>query len=115
MQLDKRIQLDTMAFMLTFHRTAQFDAWLKSLKDRSAKTRIVLRVRKAEAGHFGVSKPVGEGVSELRIDAGPGYRIYYARRGEVVYLLLLGGDKSSQAQDIQNAIAMNNTLKEQNP
>jgi putative addiction module killer protein len=99
--------------MLTFHRTAQFDAWLHGLKDRGAKARIVLRVRKAEAGHFGDTKPVGEGVSELRIDAGPGYRIYYTRRGEVVYLLLLGGDKSSQAQDIQNAIAMKNALKEQ--
>jgi putative addiction module killer protein len=101
--------------MLTFHRTAQFDAWLRDLKDHAAKTRILLRVRKAEAGHFGDTKPVGDGVSELRIDMGPGYRIYYTRRGEVVYLLLLGGDKSSQSQDIQNAIAMNNALKEQNP
>lgn len=99
--------------MMTFHRTSQFDAWLYSLKDRSAKARIVLRVRKAEAGHLGDSKPVGEGVFELRIDAGPGYRMYYMRRGEVIYLMLLGGDKSSQTQDILNAIAMSKTIKEQ--
>jgi putative addiction module killer protein len=72
-------------------------------------------VRKAESGHLGDSNSVGDGVFELRLDAGPGYRIYYARRGEVAYLLLLGGDKSSQAHDIQTAIALSKTIKEQNP
>lgn len=70
------------------------------------KARIAARILSAEQGNFGDSEPVGEGVSEMRIHFGPGYRVYYTRRGEVVYLLLLGDDKSSQKRDISRAKQM---------
>jgi len=92
--------------MNTFLRSEEFDAWLSSLKDRVGRARIVHRIRSAEHGNFGDCEPVGEGVSEMRIHFGPGYRAYYTRRGEVVFLLLLGGDKSSQKRDIKRAIEM---------
>lgn len=92
--------------MNTFLRTEEFDAWLSALKDRVGRARIAYRIRSAEHGNFGDCKSVGEGVSEMRVNVGPGYRLYYTRRGEVVYLLLLGGDKSSQKRDIRRAIEM---------
>jgi putative addiction module killer protein len=95
----------------TFIRTAEFDAWLAGLKDKVGRARIVQRMDAAMAGNFGDSEPVGEGVSEMRIHVGPGYRVYYTRRGEVVYLLLLGGDKSSQKRDIKRAIEMARNLR----
>lgn len=70
-------------------------------------------MRRATLGNFGDTKPVGEGVSEMRIDVGPGYRIYFVRRGIEVYVLLVGGDKSTQKRDIEQAIAMARKLKEQ--
>lgn len=96
--------------MNTFLRTEEFDAWLSALKDRVGRARIAYRIRSAEHGNFGDCKPVGEGVSEMRVNVGPGYRLYYTRRGEVVYLLLLGGDKSSQKRDIRRAIEMARAL-----
>lgn len=96
--------------MSTFLRTEEFDAWLADLKNKIAKARIAHRIRSAEHGNFGDCEPVGEGVSEMRVHVGPGYRLYYTRRGEVVYLLLLGGDKSSQKRDIKRAIEMARTL-----
>lgn len=96
--------------MNTFLRSEEFDAWLSSLKDRVGRARIVHRIRSAEHGNFGDCEPVGEGVSEMRIHFGPGYRAYYTRRGEVVFLLLLGGDKSSQKHDIKRAIEMARAL-----
>ena len=92
--------------MYTFLKSSQFDAWLESLKDRIAKARIVTRIRAAEAGNFGDCKPVGEGVFEMRIHVGAGYRAYYTRRDDVVYLLLMGGDKSTQQQDIKQSIEL---------
>jgi putative addiction module killer protein len=92
--------------MNAFLRTEEFDAWLVALKDKVGRARIVHRIRSAEHGNFGDCEPVGEGVSEMRVHVGPGYRMYYTRRGEVVYLLLLGGDKSSQKRDIKRAIDM---------
>ncbi|GAA5008285.1 type II toxin-antitoxin system RelE/ParE family toxin [Pseudoluteimonas lycopersici] len=92
--------------MSRFLRTLEFDAWLKALRDPVAKGRVIARIRSAEAGNFGDCKSVGEGVSEMRIHAGPGYRLYYCRRGEAVYLLLCGGDKSSQQRDISQAKAI---------
>lgn len=89
--------------MLTFYRTKEFDNWLSALKDAIGKARVVQRIRSAELGNFSDAAPVGEGVSELRIHVGPGYRVYYTRRGELVYLLLVGGDKSSQSRDIRHA------------
>jgi len=96
--------------MNTFLRSEEFDAWLSALKDKLGRARIIHRIRSAEHGNFGDCEPVGEGVSEMRIHFGPGYRVYYIRRGEVIYLLLLGGDKSSQKRDIKRAIEMARAL-----
>ena len=96
--------------MNSFQRSDEFDAWLTALKDKLGRARIVHRIRSAEFGNFGDCEPVGEGISEMRIHFGPGYRVYFTRRGEVVYLLLLGGDKSSQKRDIKRAIEMARTI-----
>lgn len=87
-------------------KTGEYDAWLSALRDSNAKARILARVDRLAAGNHGDVKPVGEGVSELRIDYGPGYRVYYQQRGQVVALLLVGGDKSTQAKDIETAKAL---------
>ena len=92
--------------MITFIRTPEFDAWLKALRDPIGKARIISRIRSAEQGNFGDCEPVGDGVSEMRIHCGPGYRVYYSRRGQVVYLLLCGGSKSTQSRDIKQAKAL---------
>jgi len=102
--------MDTHAGMNTFLRTDDFDAWLAGLKDNVARARIVHRIRSAEHGNLGDCEPVGEGVSEMRIHVGPGYRAYYTRRGAVIYLLLPGGEKSSQKRDIKRAIEMARAL-----
>jgi putative addiction module killer protein len=99
--------------VITFVRTEQFDAWLSALKDKVGRARILHRIRSAEHGNFGDCEPVGEGVSEMRVHVGPGYRIYFARREKVVYLLLLGGDRSSQKRDIEQAIEMARALEEE--
>jgi putative addiction module killer protein len=83
-----------------------FRRWLRDLRDTRGKARVAARLRSAGHGHFGDVQPVGDGVMEMRIHYGPGYRLYYARRGESVYLLLVGGDKASQNRDIQRAKAM---------
>lgn len=77
--------------------------WFDGLRDRQAKARIDARIRRLSAGSFGDAKALGGGVSELRIDYGPGYRVYYARRGPVLILLLCGGDKRTQDADIKRA------------
>jgi putative addiction module killer protein len=99
--------------MNMFLRTDEFDAWLSALKDKVGRARIAHRIRSAEHGNFGDCEPVSEGVSEMRVHVGPGYRVYYTRRGEVVYLLLAGGDKSSQKRDIRHAIEMARALKKE--
>ena len=99
--------------MTTFLRSEEFDAWLTALKDRVGRARIISRIRAAEAGNFGDCESVGEGVSEMRIHVGPGYRLYYTRHREVVYLLLLGGDKSSQRRDVKRAIEMARIVKQE--
>ena len=89
-------------------RTDEFAKWLKRLKDSDAKSRINLRIRRiALTGNLGDYKPVGDGVFELRIDYGPGYRMYFAQRGKEIVLLLIGGDKSSQQRDIKRAKEIN--------
>lgn len=98
--------------MIVFQRTAEFHIWLSDLKDILAQVRIAQRIESAGAGNFGDCEPVGEGVSEMRIHAGAGYRVYYTRIGEVVYLLLVGGNKSTQKRDIKRAIKMARELKE---
>jgi putative addiction module killer protein len=98
--------------MNTFLRTVEFDAWLKALRDAIAKARIIARIRSAEAGNFGDCVPIGDGISEMRVHVGPGYRLYFCRRGDVVYLLLCGGDKSSQKKDIKLAKSILKHLEE---
>ena len=97
--------------MNIFERSAEFDTWLAGLKDKIGRARILHRIRSAEHGNFGDCEPVGEGVSEMRIHVGPGYRVYYMRRASVVYVLLAGGDKSTQKRDIKRAIEMAQALK----
>lgn len=89
--------------MYSIKQTDTFVKWLSGLRDTRAKARIVARLRMAASGNLGDVKSVGNGVSEMRVDVGPGYRLYYTRRGEIVIVLLVGGDKSSQARDIQRA------------
>ena len=98
--------------MYTVLRSDRFDKWLTKLKDVKGKARIVARIRSAELGNLGDVKPVGKGISEMRIHFGPGYRVYFTQRGKLVILLLVGGDKSSQKRDIERAIALADMLKE---
>jgi putative addiction module killer protein len=98
--------------MLTFNRHKAFDDWLKRLADMTGKARILARIKAAQHGNFGDCAPVGDGVSEMRINFGPGYRVYFVRSGTVVYVLLCGGDKASQQRDIQRAKALAAELKE---
>lgn len=86
--------------MYTIKEAGKFKTWLAGLKDQRARSRIVARIVRAGQGKLGDCEPVGDGVSEMRIAYGPGYRVYFAREGEITYLLLCGGNKSSQARDI---------------
>jgi putative addiction module killer protein len=99
--------------MNIFQKSDEFDAWLVGLKDHVGKAQIALRLDRAAKGNFGDCEPVGESVSEMRIHYGPGYRVYFTRRASVVYLLLLGGDKTTQKRDIKQAIAMASTLSKE--
>src|SRR6266436_6113596 len=92
--------------MIQIEATEEFDEWLKGLRDLQAKVRIFDRIRRLRDGNPGDMRPVGKGVSEMRIHHGPGYRLYYTQRGESLIILLCGGDKSSQKKDIARAIAM---------
>ncbi len=88
---------------LTEEGKAPYSSWLSSLRDIKGRAAVISHVDRMELGYFGDSKPVGNGVMGLRIQTGPGYRVYYARDGKQVYLLLCGGDKSSQKRDIKKA------------
>ena len=92
--------------MKVIHTTEVFDEWFSSLRDKMAAKRIQARIRRAELGNFGDCEPVGAGVSEMRIHYGPGYRVYFTQRGMEIVVLLAGGDKSSQAQDIKTALEL---------
>jgi putative addiction module killer protein len=92
--------------MLEVRQTATYAEWFSSLRDSAAKTRIDIRIRRLSLGNAGDAKPVGEGVSELRVDHGPGYRVYFVQRANVYVVLLAGGDKSSQDRDIRQAKAL---------
>jgi putative addiction module killer protein len=98
--------------MLTIRETDEFSEWLSSLRDDQAKVRILRRLDRLAAGNPGDVKPVGEGLSELRIDHGPGYRVYFIQRGAVLVLLLCGGDKKSQNRDIEKAKSLARDWKE---
>lgn len=92
--------------MIELRQTERFEAWLNRLADRIARSRILVRIDRLALGNPGDVKPVGQGVSELRIDYGPGYRVYFVRRGEKLIVLLAGGDKRTQSKDIEEAIAL---------
>jgi putative addiction module killer protein len=89
--------------MADVRQTATFRDWHRSLRDRRAAARIASRIERLESDQFGDVKSIGDGISELRIDYGPGYRIYFTRRGQAIYVLLCGGDKSTQPRDIRTA------------
>ena len=89
--------------MIEIRQTEHYAKWFKSLKDHNARMRINIRIRRLSLANPGDVKPVGEGISELRVDYGPGYRIYFLNSGKELIILLAGGDKSSQAKDIANA------------
>lgn len=90
--------------------TALFSDWLESLRDKVARTKIQARILRLRLGNPGDVKPIGEGVSEIRVDFGPGYRIYFIRQGSELIILLAGGDKSSQAKDIRTALRLASEL-----
>ena len=89
--------------VMTIEETENFKNWIRSLKDRIAQAIINARIRRISAGNFGDARSVGDNVSELRIDYGPGYRVYFTRREQKVVILLCGGDKSTQDRDIDVA------------
>jgi putative addiction module killer protein len=92
--------------MFEVRQTAAFRRWFDGLRDRRARDRVTARLRRVQHGSFGDHKGLGAGLSELRIDHGPGYRLYYTVRGRVVVLLLVGGTKATQQQDIARARAL---------
>lgn len=97
--------------MFSIEQTSVFRRWLAGLRDQNAYTRIRMQILRFGHGQFGDVKPVGEGVSETRLHFGPGYRLYFCRQGDAVILLLAGGDKSSQAADIRQAIALKRDIE----
>jgi putative addiction module killer protein len=98
--------------MNLFRQTGNFSEWLEKLKDIKAKARILVRIRSAELGHFGDCSPVGEGVSEMRLHFGPGYRLYFWKQENRIYWLLAGGDKNSQKRDIERATSLRREVEE---
>ncbi|MEQ1654765.1 MAG: type II toxin-antitoxin system RelE/ParE family toxin [Nitrospira sp.] len=98
--------------MFEIRTTRVFARWLDGLRDVRARARVLVRIERLADGNPGDVKPVGEGVSEMRIDYGPGYRLYFIQRGEEVIVLLAGGDKRTQAADIQRALRLVRNLEE---
>jgi len=92
--------------MIDVQTTERFDNWLSTLRDRSAAANVAARIRRIQLGLLGDAKVIGSGVSELRINFGPGYRVYFTHRGRATILLLCGGDKSTQSTDIKIARSM---------
>ena len=96
--------------MIEIRQTEAYDRWFESLRNRQARTRIDIRVRRLSLGNPGDVKPVDEGVPELRIDYGPGYRVYFVQRGQTLVILLAGGDKRTQDRDLKTAIELARNL-----
>jgi len=92
--------------MIEVRQTEEYSDWFANLRDKQARARINTRIRRLSLGNPGDVKPVGEGVSELRIDYGPGYRVYFLQRGREVVILLAGGDKRTQQKDIRTALEL---------
>ena len=98
--------------MIEIRKTDVFARWLDALRDIQARARVQARIERLVAGNPGDAEPVGEGVSELRINYGPGYRVYFKQRGRELIILLAGGDKSTQAKDIKAALRLARNLLE---
>lgn len=96
--------------MLEIRKTETYVQWIDNLRDLQARARVQVRIERLAAGNLGDVKAVGEGVSELRIDYGPGYRVYFTKRGREVVILLAGGDKTTQAADIKIALRLARNL-----
>jgi len=96
--------------MVEIRQTQTFAQWIDALKDLRARARIQARIARLAMGNAGDVKPVGEGVSELRVDYGPGYRVYFKKRGQRIIVLLAGGDKRSQTRDIKTALSLARNL-----
>ncbi len=96
--------------MVEIRKTDAYAKWLDGLRDIQARARILVRIERLTAGNPGDVRPVGEGVSELRIDYGPGYRVYFKRQGTTIVILLAGGDKRTQAKDIKTALRLARNL-----
>ena len=96
--------------MLEIRKTESYAQWIDSLRDLQARARVQVRIERLAAGNSGDVKAIGEGVSELRIDYGPGYRVYFTKRGNEVVILLAGGDKSTQAADIKISLRLARNL-----
>lgn len=92
--------------MIEIRQTEVFAQWFESLRDRRARARVNARIRRLSLGNPGDVRPVGEGVSELRVDYGPGYRVYFVQRGQTLVVLLAGGDKDTQNRDIKTALRL---------
>ena len=98
--------------MITVRETDNFKKWIRDLKDRNGQSIIIARIRRISTGNFGDTKPVGGGISELRIDYGPGYRVYFTQLDQEIVILLCGGDKSTQSRDIEYAKRIAENLEE---
>lgn len=98
--------------MVEARQTEQFAQWLDDLRDLRARARVQARIERLIGGNPGDVRPVGSGVSELKINYGPGYRVYYRQKGSTLIILLAGGDKSSQARDIEEALMLSRQIKE---
>ena len=96
--------------MIEIRKTETFAKWIDDLNDMRARARVLVRIERLAAGNPGDVAPVGEGVSELRIDYGPGYRVYYKQSGESLVILLAGGDKQTQTKDIKTALRLARNL-----
>ncbi len=105
-------QLDRQSNVAYKLQTEEFSSWISDLRDYTAKARILVRIQRLANGNPGDVAPVGKGISELRINYGPGYRVYYVQRGEELVILLCGGDKSSQSKDISRAKEVVDELEE---
>ncbi|MDL2230100.1 type II toxin-antitoxin system RelE/ParE family toxin [Treponema sp. OttesenSCG-928-L16] len=97
--------------MITVRETENFRDWMRSLKERITRSIINARIRRLSGGNYGDVKPVGNGISELRINYGPGFRVYFVQKGNELIILLCGGDKASQRKDIETAKAIADNLE----
>jgi len=98
--------------MITIRETDSFKKWIRGLKDKVTQSIITARIRRVSAGNFGNVGPVGDNISELRIDYGPGFRVYYTQKGQEIVILLCGGNKSTQNRDIETAKQIAKNLEE---